>query len=328
MKNLNMAGAELAANCDKPPGFLPTDRMRSHMVKRLWVVVPLVTVLAMLGCTQAVTPAPDTADPDPTPAKPTLIGTWQFMSPSRDDDGMVVGSETRTLTFTPERFIEFNVARETDGTITDRWRETGTWTATEDTVSKTYYRWDDQNERRFDETTTTDKNYVWGDEAREVLFVHPWGSDDDESHYDRGTRVNDPIPYPLTGTWTGFRYWDVAQRDWTFTFGDSFTESFDNGARMFTLTGQWRLDEENLFFFVTVESASDVIDGVANEDFDPSKFVGHELRYAYAPSGLANTILLSPFGVEREYDDATSMWVEYDGPRQANRYWMLLERTP
>ena len=298
-------------------------------MKRLWVVVPLVTVLAVLGCKQAMTPAPDPAEPEPTLPKLTLIGTWQFIRTSLDDVGMIEESETSTLTFTPERFIEFNVLRGADGTITGRWRETGTWTATEDTVTKTSYRWDDENERRFDETTSVDKHYAWGDEAREVLFVHPWGSDDNEDRYERGTRVKDPIPYPLTGTWTGFRYWDVDRKDWTFTFGDSFTERFDNGEAMFTLTGKWQtLDEENLFFFVTAESASLVIDGVANEDFDPSEYVGHELRYAFAPTGLADTILLSPFGIERKYDDATSTWVERDDASTSDRYWMLLERNP
>ena len=295
--------------------------------KRLWVVVPLVTVLAVLGCKQAMTPDPEPTEPDPVAPKLTLVGTWQFTSPPWDDDGMIV-EDTLTLTFTPERFIEFNVRRGTDGTIIDRWRETGTWTATQDTVTKTYYQWDDQNGRRFEEPISVDKHYAWGDEAREVLFVHPWGSDDREHHFERGTRVNDPIPYPLTGAWTGSPYWDVDGKYWTFTFGDSFTEHYDDGEFIFTLTGKWRLDEENMFFFVTVESASLMIDGVADEDFDASRYEGHELRYAYAPTGLANTILLAPFGGELRYDDATSMWVEQLGGRTSDRYWMLLERNP
>ena len=136
-----------------------------------------------------------------------------------------------------------------------------------------------------------------------------------------------PIPYPLTGTWTGFRYWDVDQKPWTFTFGDAFTEHYDDGEVIFTLTGEWQLDEDNLYFFVTVESASETIDGVATEDL-PARYVGHELRYAFAPTGLANTILLSPFGAERSYDDVTSMWVEREGPAISNRYWILLEQQP
>ena len=300
--------------------------LQSCLMKPLWAVVPLVAVIAVLGCQQAMSPDPA---PEPEPPKPTLIGTWQFVSPEHDDDGTLVRTKTLTLTFTSAaRFIEFYVVRRLDGSIEDRWRETGTWTTTQDTVTKTYYEWDEENDRRFEQPTAVNKHYTWGDEAREVLFIHPWGSNDDERHYVRGTRVEDPIPYPLTGTWTGFPYWDVDRKPLTFTFGDAFTERYDDGEETFALAGEWRLDEDNLYFFVTVENASATIDGVAVEDFDPTRFVGHELRYAFAPTGLANTILLSPFRIERSYDAVTSMWVDREGPVTSNRYLMLLERQP
>ena len=297
----------------------------SCLMKPLWAVVPL-AFIAVLGCQQAMSPDPA---PKPEPPKPTLIGTWQFVSPEHDDDGMLERTETLTLTFTSAgRFIEFYVVRRLDGSIEDRWRETGTWTATQGTVTKTLYEWDDENDRRFEEPTTINKHYTWGDDSGEVLFIHPWGATIDEHYFVRGIRVEDPIPYPLTGTWTGFRYWDVDQRPWTFTFGDTFTEHYDDGEETFTLTGEWRLDEENLYFFVTVENASDTRGGVAAEDFDATRFVEHELRYAFAPTGLDNTILLSPFGIERSYDVVTSMWVDREDSATSNRYWMLLERQP
>ena len=284
----------------------------------------VVAVLLIAACSQAVK-----SEPEPKPPKPTLIGTWQFTWPEKDDDGMIVRTEILTLTFTNAgRFIDFYLVRDAEGNIEERWRETGTWTATQDTVTKTYHRWDEQNDRRFEEPTTVTKHYQWGDEARDVLFVHHWGSESEEHNYDRGVRLKNPIPYPLTGIWTGFRPSDVEGRYWTFTFGDSFTEHFDGGGIIFSLTGTWRIDEEHLFFFVTAESAIRTVGGVADDDFDPSEFVEHELRYAYAPTGLADTILLSPFGAERRYDDTTSMWIDHEGPDTSERYWMLLERQP
>ena len=243
---------------------------------------------------------------------------------------MLVGTATLTLTFTnSSRFIEFYVVRGIDGNITDRWRETGSWTATEDTVAKTSFVWDEQNDQRFEDANTVNKNYTWGDEAGDVLFIHNWGSNDEDDSYRRGTRIKDPITYPLTGVWKGYRVYDDANNKWwTFTLGDSFTEHFDNGTVNFLLTGNWRIDEKNMFLFVTAESASSTRDGVVSEEFDPSEFVGHELRYAYAPSGIANTIIFSPFGNERRYDDATSTWVEREGVTTSERYWMLLERQP
>ena len=197
-------------------------------MKQLVTVVALATFLVVLGCQQAMAPI---AEPPPAleAPEPTLVGTWQFIRPERDDSGMSVNTVTLTLTFTKSRFVEFHVRRGSDGNITEYWRETGTWIATDDIVTKTYFEWDEQNRQRYADATMVDKNYAWGDEARDVLFIHSWESNGEEDRYQRGTRIKDPITYPLTGVWKGDYLWDKTDRQrWTYTFGDSFIHHYDD----------------------------------------------------------------------------------------------------
>ena len=91
----------------------PRRHLKSCLMKPLWAVVTLVTFIAVLGCQQAMSPDPSPL-PEPELPKPTLIGTWQFESPERDDDGMLVRIRTETLALTTAaRFIAFHVVRNT-----------------------------------------------------------------------------------------------------------------------------------------------------------------------------------------------------------------------
>lgn len=259
--------------------------------------MPLIAILVTLlgSCDQGGMPQDQVEPP-----KQTLVGTWQRISHWEEDTGER-RTTTTTLTFTKSLFIEIYSERDANGEVHDAWEHNGTWSVTGDTVTKTYYPWDDEADSRAAETISVDKEYLWVDAARDVLLVHIWGSDDTENSFERYTRVRDPLP-SIDGVWKDKgRLWaldPVPSRTVTLTFGDSFTyqfqgESNDGATTNFIRKGSWRRDADEQMAIVTVQSETYTVDGATPDDFDPTRNVGREVRYAYAASGIGKLAAFS-----------------------------------
>ena len=256
----------------------------------------------------------------------TLRGTWQRADfYDHDDFGRV--KQTSVLTLTANRFIQNNVI--TDVTTDDLrhdWHDQGRWDATETSFTKTFIP--------DGEEISVDKKYLL---VGDLLAIEPWWRDEPGIDFDVYTRVADPLPGALAGVW---EYEDtrddhpkfgVVDQHWTYTFGegDSFTEVYretksgTSDSFVFTMTGSRRHDHENYFMFVTVRSAT--VLGYDGTQRVPANWVGHTLRYAYAPAGTAGRLLVSTRGSELVFDEATEMWI--DNPDHPyGDYWMRLER--
>lgn len=244
------------------------------------------------------------------PAQPsTLRGTWQRYGAWEDDeDGWV--EEVRTVTFTGTRFITHTMRISTDNRELVRTESgQGGWTDNGSSVTKRVF--EDDQER------SVEKQYVL---AGDLLAINPWWADDPLDELDVFIRVPDPLPGGVLGSWTCQDTWtrdgEEFHASWIFTFGESsFTDDFRMShprTETFNLTGDARYDEDG-FVFVTGQQATQTIDGSADENFDSAQYEGHVLRYAYAPTGKPDEIVLSPNGSELMYDRVSSTWTENEG---------------
>jgi hypothetical protein len=257
---------------------------------------------------------------DPVPSNPTLLGTWEAEGVYHEhddllDDYVIVGKKITTLTFTENRYILVETPRDGDEVV-DYWHSSGTWTpATESRVTKTFVA----ERHRDDDGTWTlekrsfDKEYTWG--AGGELFVMEWRGDWENAgdaarpYIERYTRVENPLP-PLAGTWVWQDEGGQARiRRYTLTIGEAFTYRFDvevGGENIFSwsYTGSWRQDESKQYLFVDVQSVVHSNPEVAD------RYLGHELRFAYAAAGIRDEMLVSGPEFERTYDSATDTWAE------------------
>ena len=254
-----------------------------------------------------------------------LAGTWQSVKDELDEEGTLTGTTTETLTFTKSRFIAYYVERSADDEIVGSWAHSGAWNPTADSVEKTHFPWDSEADQRSMETITITKPYVIEDN---VLFIHDWESDAQETQFRSYERVVDPIPGSIVGVWT-FEATPAPRNtainaSWTFTFGASFTDHYvatdvETGTvtETFSLTGPMRHDPGEGFLFVVGESV---------EGEDSTRYIGHERRYAYAPTGIPNKIAFSVSGREQEWDESTSMLKDNEASPYGYYEFFLLER--
>ena len=137
----------------------------------------------------------------PEPPKPTLLGTWEQATEWDDGDGDVRPVTIR-LVFSGSGKAFWHVAQlELSGEDRhDPYGHIAGWTATEDTITKTYIH-DDDDDGQW-ESGTIDKSYYLTDSGN-VLFVHHWENDETEGAFERYTRVQAPVPSnpTLLGTW-------------------------------------------------------------------------------------------------------------------------------
>ena len=275
------------------------------------IVTLAVAVAAVLaGCTQTVTRTVTRDVPRAVPT-PSLIGTWTTTE-QVDDDRVREDTRVFTLTFTKSRAIMTASIRDS-GREFDRWREQDTWSATDTTVTRTWYAWDEENDRRMNEPTNFVKKYSFADEG-DTLFLHPWLSDDDPTRYWRYTRVNNPIQDLLTSTWESYyerpdgknwRY-TISFSDNSFTWSDVTTEG--ESVAQYLLEGSYVHDVENGFILVMITAFTYTQDGVQGEPPEREGFVGHTLRWAYAPTERPDIIAVSPYWREQKWNQATRTW--------------------
>ncbi len=290
---------------------------------------------------------PYTRVQDPVPSNPTLLGTWEAEGVYHEHDDLVdeyviVGKKITTLTFTENRYILVETPRDGDE-VADYWPSSGTWTpATESSVTKTFVA---EGERDDDgnvaiEEKSFHKEYAWG--AGGELFVMEWRGDWEGAdaaarpNIERYTRVENPLP-PLAGVWV---WQDEGEGDdgqaeidrATLTIGEALTFLFEREVGgenivFWSYTGSWRHDESKQYLFVDVQSVvhsnPEVADGFS------SRYLGHELRFAYAAAGIRDEIVVSWPAVERTYDSATDTWAESETyPYGGWYYWTSFVKQP
>ena len=307
-------------------------------MRKLVTVVAALAALPLLvlaGCAAATPMKPKEPEPVPVPALPTLLGTWQITYPEYDDEEGE-GTRTITLTFTKDRWVQHNTS--VFGNRTFRDADSGGWSSTGSTVTKIRYEWDDEADALSTTPATFVKDYLWGDAERNTLLVHIW-EDDETNHFERFTRVMTEPPN-LTGVWTYENIWEdhpdyVADQHWTFTFGEdgSFQEVYrENDVEntdigyIFTLVGTVRHDHDNNYLFVTIESGRwERLDGEDSGELGTRRWVGHTIRYAYAPTESPDHLAVSTRVAELDFDDTAGEWIDHpDNPH--GDYWMHLER--
>lgn len=257
----------------------------------------------------------------------SLIGTWQNVDTDTDDDGERE-TRTTTLTFTTSRFIVFNILSR-GGVAIDDWPDNGTWTHTDTTITRIWAEDDIPME--------VIKEYHWGDAERNTLLVHHWEWGEPARSFERYTRLADPIPGGLTGTWTHRGTWDDGERgevQQTVTYtitDDTFTEVDrneypDGDIEINTRAGRLTVDRDEQFLMVAVTSASLEWNGQPDEDFDHTRWVGHEFRYGYAAAGEPDKLSISPRWDEQLWNDETMMWENNEELPYGN-YWRLFTRS-
>ena len=255
--------------------------------------------------------------PDPLPSNPTFFGTWQYVSGYWDDSGLA-GTTTRTLTFTENRWILYEV-QTVDDEIVDDWTPSGRWSATASSVTKTTAHADRDDDGNWDvEERSFAKEFSWG--AGGELFVIDWTHDPETGEVqgpeiERYMPLTDLLP-PLAGTWV--HDFEEERDGERMTIGDAFTYTYqgeeDGTVYTWSFSGSWRHEKAKAFLHVDSQSVtySETYDAEAAEWFD-SRFDGHEVRIAYAPSGIADTMVVSLFWGEVQYDENTDTWTNNEG---------------
>ena len=243
--------------------------------------------------------------------RPTLWGSWRKTTRSYFDGE--VETIVETLTFTTSRFIMDRSYYWTDGSFAGRWQESGTWTASDDTVTKTWYTDDDDDPETPFVLRSLHKDYVWADEARDVLLLHEWHlwTDSQVPNFGRYERVQNVSPLSVVGVWQYSEVWDdgfvsfklTINADGTLLFEDSWSEG------VYTLTANWQLDEDEYYLNLTDASATFTpIGGVPQ----PSTFVPDAPRFAFAPTDeWPDEMIVSPFWIEDPGDSRYRKFGDY-----------------
>ena len=152
----------------------------------------------LVGCSSAVK-SPEMSAAPSEPPTPTFHGMWTTTSPAwRDDE--IIGMATTMLTFTRNRYIQYTLEQEPDGTYINDWAESGTWNATNIEIIRTWVGWDDENGTWQTETTSMVKEYFWA-EGGDVIFMEPWSDVQESDMFARYTKADISDPYPFTGSW-------------------------------------------------------------------------------------------------------------------------------
>ena len=271
------------------------------VMRRVGMAIAVTTLLTLLvACSAgpgAKKPDDDTEKmPEVMEPKPTLMGTWRgtndwWQHDDRTDDYYIAGTETITLTFTKDRYIYVHSGISFDGTESGTGQNSGTWQATETTVTKT----EDVDHDDLDETPRIDvsvtKTYYLLGESGNVLYMHDFGDSEPVTTFRRYERVDYELPpAALAGVWTNHQMdEDGATETKTITIGLDGTIQFrevgthaDGDSWESEINAKLELDEDNYVLNM----------------IDPTNIDGYpimESRIAFAPTeNTPNEIAVSP----------------------------------
>jgi hypothetical protein len=253
-----------------------------------------------------------TVDARPLSLDERIRGTWRNTTDWWDRDE-VIGTYTDVLTFTKSRFILLRSHVSYDGSRRETWNQQGTWEISDREIVRIWYHNDN------DMPTSLSKEYVFvGDD----LLIHHWAEDGLTTSFDRMSKVSDPLP-DLIGTWRAEGEDEGVRRTWTLeittsTFTYIHTAQRDNETFVHTESGPWEHDSAELFIWVTPTFAT-----LNGEELPDSRWVGHRLRWAYAPTSGPTAIRVSPVWDEHSYDSQTKSYSDKDIPY--GDYWLMLE---
>jgi hypothetical protein len=225
--------------------------------------------------------------------RPSLRGTWISTGYTWDEDDRDQGTFVDTLTFTKERYILHRAHYRHDGTFGYSWANSGTWRSTGSTVTRTWLHNHDDDDDTPERLTSISKNYIWGDESRELLLMHHWMDDEEktvDSSYDAYGRVPNPLPSPL-GVWRGTQEWDEGPVEFTMTVNvdGTFRFKIEEPEGTSTLTARWDLDEDNYYLNLTVVFHTWTPLGEPPEQPEPDP----ARRFAYAPTDRPHEMAVS-----------------------------------
>ena len=282
------------------------------MKHRHWAFLLAGALLVMLASCTATTPAEEPPpEPEPVPDAQRLAGTWLADYPW---DG------TRrlhsALTFTETRYIEHHRLLNPDGSVDRFWTQEGTWEVGEESLIRKRWRRGaiDTRERDYrfqgDDLLLQDLNGIYetdpfllyeraGDDVSDIDIVGTW------SRVDEGTDDGNPYRTEMLMT---------VNADGTLVFMEH-SESIGEGGEQVvwdrTITADWTLDEGNLFLDLTNGAGSTVY---RNRPDEPRDYDRPIERIAYAPTGVADKIVISPF------------WREGLETQPFGHYWLVLDR--
>ncbi len=253
--------------------------------------------------------------------RPTLWGSWHNTHGWGDG-----GTEVETRTFTNSRYIIYRSYYHKDGSFDGSWQESGTWTASDDTVTRTWYYDDDGDPETPRIRRSLDSDYVWADEAHNVLFIpfwEPWPDTHVDPGFRRYERVQNVSPSSVVGVWQRSDMgddWSVVDTltvnaDGTLLYENSWSGRESGG--VWEMTANWQLVEDEYYLNLTDASATwTPTGGVPEPD---SSFLGAS-RFAYAPTHQwPDEMIVSPFWHEDPaYGDRNY--------REFGNYWMTLQR--
>ena len=267
-------------------------------------------VLAVAGCEKVVYRDREPDPPPPSPTPPGLAGTWSY-STTYDRDGQMV-TQTMWVTFIGERFIEGFVLHDDNGMLIDDWYAQGGWEAADTTITKI---WDPAP------GNSVTKDFFWGDDQHDTIFVQCWTCDDPATEYWRLKRIDPAVIQPdnLFGTWShqtedaGVIRITIAQdRSFLYTFPEGGTEEVNR------ITGKGTLDLGNYFIDLTDLVSFDAATG------ETRIFLGYHdeadgtgrLAFAPAPNGIRVSSLWSEpptnMRLHQAYGDTLRPYGDYE----------------
>ena len=278
------------------------------------IVVLSVTAIGVMflfaGCGGAVSRPAAPQDPSES-----LMGLWTGREERSEGAYNLI-----SLMFTPERFIFTVIRHNSDGQILWFRTESGTWTATDETIHKreTYDEYVEAEDAHIlHENVTSERHYEISDGT---LIVDEWDrlSDDlDKTTYKKVDSIpsifgewfareqgsyedDDGIPVDYTNSWSYRIHRDA--------FVDSFERDLGDSRISYTFAGDVvKYDADNLFLYVAVSEFETL-----GFEWSGPPVIGHTLRYALSPTAVPHVIVVSRFPGEQRYDEDVDAWIAKD----------------
>ena len=273
-------------------------------------LVIAMTLVFLADCSGAAG-TPTSQEPAQPTAAELLRGSWRLSEPWTDDDGKLAGMWVKTLTFTKSRLIQATSYVYDGGEPQYSSARSGSWSATDDAVTITWYDNEDEDEVVIT-SEPIDQEYFLVDVGTE-LFLQ--GSDGSVAinEYERYKKT-EPV-LPPSGSWTGgFENDEGVFVSWTMIIEDSdflWIDRYDP-EMTYETTGTAEVDQDEMF--ITVNLTKD------------GEEIGETWRLSYAAGYGDDALAVTPYWDEGTYNEDTGVWT-FPNPRfPYGNYWMLMRR--